>query len=113
MSNLKVRPKEVDFSNVSKEYAKAEIMTKVPVEKMKRELIQKYYENFKDEARVWMRHMDIIKTEHKLKEFDTMSPNGESKLLIYIGEWLSNISENEIKDMYVTKVLEGEIQYYD
>jgi hypothetical protein len=113
MSNLKVRPKQVDFSKMSPEYAKVEICTRVPVEKMKKELIHKTYENFKDETRIWMRHLDIIKKEYKLREFDTLSPNGESMLLVYIEAWLSNMPENELKDFYVDKVLKGDIPYYE
>ena len=71
------------------------------------------YENFKDEARMWMRHLDIIKKEYKLRDFDTMSPNGESKLLIYVEAWLSSMPEDELKEFYVNRVLEGSIPYYD
>ena len=113
MSNLKVRPKQVDFSKMNIDYAKAEICTRVPVEKMKNELIHHMYMNFKDDTRIWMRHSDIIKKEYKLREFDTMSPNGETKLLVYIEAWLSNMPENEIKDFYVDKVLKGDIPYYE
>jgi hypothetical protein len=113
MSNLKVRPKQVDFSKMSPEYAKAEIITRVSVEKMKNELIHHMYMDFKDETRVWMRHLDIIKKEHKLREFDTLSPNGESKLLIYVEAWLSSMPEDELKDFYVNKVLKGDISYYE
>ena len=113
MSNLKVRPKQVDFSNTSKEYASAEITTKVSVKKMKSDLLHMTYENFKDEARMWMRHLDIIKKEYKLRDFDTMSPNGESKLLIYVEAWLSSMPEDELKEFYVNRVLEGSIPYYD
>jgi hypothetical protein len=113
MSNLKVRPKQVDFSVMNVDYAKAEICTRVPIEKMKSDLLQKTYEDFKDETRVWMRHLDIIKKEHKLREFDTLSPNGESKLLIYVEAWLSSIPEDELKDFYVNKVLKGDIPYYE
>jgi len=113
MSNLKVRPKQVDFSKMSPEYAKVEICTRVPIEKMKSDLLQKTYEDFKDETRVWMRHLDIIKKEHKLREFDTLSPNGESKLLIYVEAWLSSMPEDELKDFYANKVLKGDIPYYE
>ena len=120
MSNVNVRPnrvlldiREVDFSNTSKEYARAEICTRVPVDKMKKELIHQMYIDFKDDSQMYMRHLDIVKKEHKLRNFDTMSPNGETKLLVYIEAWLSNMPENEIKDFYVNKVLKGEIPYYD
>ena len=42
-----------------------------------------------------------------------MSPNGETKLLVYIEAWLSNMPENELKDFYVDKVLKGDIPYYE
>ena len=120
MSNVNVRPnrvlldiREVDFSNTSKEYARAEITNTVSVKKMKSDLLHKTYEDFKDETRMWMRHLDIIKKEHKLREFDTLSPNGESKLLIYVEAWLSSMPEDELKDFYVDKVLEGTIPYYE
>jgi len=120
MSNVNVRPnrilldiREVDFSNTSKEYAKAEITTRVSVKKMKSELLQKIYEDFKDDTRMWVRHADIVKKEYKLREFDTMSPNGESKLLIYVEAWLNSMPEDELKEFYVDKVLEGSIPYYE
>jgi hypothetical protein len=113
MSNLKVRPKVVDFSNTSKEYARAEIITRVPVKKMKNELTHFLYSEFKDETRMWMRNIDIIKTEHKIREFDTLSPNGESKLIIYIEHHLNSLPEDKLKDLYVDKVLEGVIPYYE
>ena len=113
MRNLRVIPKGVDFSGVSREYARAEITTKVSIIKMKSDLLHKTYEDFKDETRMWMRHLDIIKKEHKLREFDTLSPNGESKLLIYVEAWLSSMPEDELKDFYVDKVLEGTIPYYE
>ena len=118
MSNLKVRPKkvrpkEVDFSNTSKEYARAEITTKVSVQKMKNELTHSLYIDFKDDARMWMIHTDIIKTEHKFRGFDTMSPNGESTLIIYIENYLNGMPEDKIKDLYVDKVLKGVIPYYE
>ena len=113
MSNLKVRPKQVDFSKMSPEYAKVEICTRVPVDKMKKELIHQMYIDFKDDSQMYMRHLDIVKKEHKLRNFDTMSPNGETKLLVYIETWLSNMPENEIKDFYVDKVLKGDIPYYE
>jgi|LakMenEpi03Aug12_release.lakeMendotaPanAssembly.Ray.scaffolds.fasta_scaffold1125662_2 hypothetical protein len=113
MSNLKVRPKGVDFSGVNREYARAEITTKASILKMKSDLLHTIYENFIDDTRIWMRHSDIIKKEYKLREFDTMSPNGETKLLVYIEAWLSNMDEDELKDFYVDKVLEGAIPYYE
>jgi len=113
MSNLKVRPKQVDFSVMNVDYAKAEICTRVPVEKMKSDLLHMTYQNFTDEARVWMRHLDIIKKEYKLREFDTISPSGETKLLIYVEAWLSNMSKDELKDFYVDKVFTGDIPYYE
>lgn len=113
MSNLKVRPKQVDFSKMDIDYAKAEISTTVSVKKMKSDLLQKTYEDFKDETRVWMRHLDIIKKEHKLREFDTLSPNGESMLLIYVEAWLNSMPEDELKEFYVNKVLKGDIPYYE
>jgi hypothetical protein len=60
-----------------------------------------------------MRHLDIIKKEYKLREFDTLSPNGESMLLIYVEAWLSSMPEDELKDFYVNKVLKGDIPYYE
>jgi hypothetical protein len=112
MSNMKL-DKIVDFSNTSKEYARAEIITRVPIHKMRNKLAHSLYIDFKDDARTWMRHTDIIKTEHKIREFDTMSPNGESTLIIYIENYLNNMSEDKIKDIYVDKVLEGVIPYYE
>jgi hypothetical protein len=113
MRNLRVTPKGVDFSSVSRDYASAEITTKVSIIKMKSDLLHMTYENFKDEARMWMRHSDIIKKEYKLRDFDTMSPNGESKLLIYVEAWLSSMPEDELKKFYVNRVLEGTIPYYE
>lgn len=113
MSNLKVRPKQVDFSKMDVDYAKAEISTRVSIIKMKSDLLHKTYEDFKDETRIWMRHSDIIKKEYKLREFDTLSPNGESMLLIYVEAWLSSMPEDQLKDFYVNKVLKGEIAYYE
>jgi hypothetical protein len=69
--------------------------------------------DFKDDSQMYMRHLDIVKKEHKLRGFDTMSPNGETKLLVYIEAWLSNMPENELKDFYVDKVLKGDIPYYE
>jgi hypothetical protein len=113
MSNLKVRPKQVDFSKMSPEYAKVEICTRVPVDKMKKELIHQMYIDFKDDSQMYMRHLDIVKKEHKLRNFDTLSPNGESKLLLYLGVYLNTWSTDEIKKTYIDKVLEGVIPYYE
>ena len=113
MSNLKVRPKQVDFSVMNVDYAKAEICTRVPVDKMKKELIHQMYIDFKDDSQMYMRHLDIVKKEHKLRNFDTMSPNGETKLLVYVEAWLSSMPEDELKEFYVDRVLEGAIPYYD
>jgi hypothetical protein len=113
MSNLKVRPKQVDFSKMSPEYAKVEICTRVPVKKMKSDLLHTTYQNFKEESQLWMKDIDIIKKEYKLRNFDTLSPNGETKLLIYVEAWLSSMPENELKDFYVDKVLKGDIPYYE
>lgn len=113
MSNLKVRPKQVDFSKMNIDYAKAEICIRVPVEKMKNELIHHMYTDFKDDSQMYMRHLDLIKKEHKLKDFDTLSPNGESKLLLYLGVYLNTWSTDEIKNTYIDKVLKGVIPYYE
>ena len=113
MSNLKVRPKQVDFSKMNIDYAKAEICTRVPVEKMKKELITQMYVDFKEDSQVWMRHLDVVKKAHKLRDFDTLSPNGETKLLIYLETYLNNSSDDEIKNLYVDKVLKGDIPYYE
>jgi len=113
MRNLRVIPKGVDFSSVSRDYARAEITTKVSIIKMKSDLLHTIYENFKDDTRMWMRHSDIIKKEYKLRDFDTMSPNGETKLLVYVEAWLSSMPEDELKDFYVDKVLEEVIPYYE
>lgn len=120
MSNVNVRPnrilldiREVDFSNTSKEYARAEITTTVSVKKMKHDLLQKTYEDFKDDSQTYMKHLDIVKKEHKLRSFDTMSPTGESKLLIYVEAWLNSMPQDELKEFYVDKVLEGVIPYYE
>ena len=57
MSNLKVRPKQVDFSKMDVDYARAEITTRVPVEKMKKELDEmvtyKPGTNIADRLKAW------------------------------------------------------------
>jgi hypothetical protein len=42
-----------------------------------------------------------------------LSPNGESKLIIYIEHHLNSLPEDKLKDLYVDKVLEGVIPYYE
>ena len=113
MSNLKVRPKQVDFSKMNIDYAKAEICTRVPVEKMKNELIHHMYMDFKEDSQNYLNHLGIAKKEYKLRNFDTMSPNGETKLFIYLEDHLNTWSTDEIKNSYIDKVFKGDIPYYE
>ena len=92
---------------------KKEIIDSKSLNQMKKELSHASYMNFKDDTRMWMRHLDIVKKEHKDSYFDSMSPNGESMLFIYIEAWLNSMTDEEIKDFYVDRVMKGEISYHE
>jgi hypothetical protein len=113
MSNLKVRPKQVDFSNVDYDYAKAEICSKIPYEKMRADVFQKMYEAFKDECMDYMRQLDIVKKEYKLRDFDIMPPSKETELLRLMDSYLKTCPVQNIKGIYVDGVIAGNIPYYE
>ena len=113
MNNLKTKLKHGDFSNTTPEYARAEICAKVPIEVMKKTLIHRKYTDFKYDGQMWMAHSNIVKEKYKSQPFDIISPDGESKLLIYLEAYINSISEDDVKNMYVNKVLDGGIAYYE
>lgn len=106
-----------DYTNVDRDYLKAEIAVRKTPKQMRQEIVNDSYMKFKEDTAYHIKSMGVLKNRmqnsNMLRKDDVLAPHQEQWLIIYMTSYYDAMSDEEVAREYLERVIRNNTVHYE
>jgi hypothetical protein len=106
-----------DYTNIDRNYLKAEIAVRKTSKKMRDEIVNDSYLQFKEDIAQYILSMNIFKSKmqanNMLRRKDTLPKHQEQWLIMYMKAYYDAMPDEEVAKEYLERVIRNNTVHYE